>query len=85
VAIEGNPWQCPCFVKLQHWLATRDVVYLRDNTAYYKGERPLCIVTNVDYCIQNLQAVRRLGILGDFQGEQVEADAFEDDASAAQD
>lgn len=85
VAIEGNPWQCPCFVKLQHWLATRDVVYLRDNTGYYKGERPLCIVTNVDYCIQNLQAVRRLGILGDFQGEQVEADAFDDDASAAQD
>ncbi|XP_017040365.1 insulin-like growth factor-binding protein complex acid labile subunit [Drosophila ficusphila] len=85
VSIEGNPWQCPCFVKLQHWLATRDVVYLRDNTGYYKGERPLCIVTNVDYCIQNLQAVRRLGILGDFQGEQIMADAFEDDASAAQD
>ncbi|XP_017088294.2 insulin-like growth factor-binding protein complex acid labile subunit [Drosophila bipectinata] len=85
VAIEGNPWQCPCFVKLQHWLATREVVYLRDNTAYYKGERPLCIVTSVDHCIQNLQAVRKLNILGVYQGEQVEADAFEEDISAAED
>ncbi|XP_020816973.1 insulin-like growth factor-binding protein complex acid labile subunit [Drosophila serrata] len=85
VAIEGNPWQCPCFVKLQLWLATRNVVYLRENTGYYKGERPLCIVTTVDYCIQNLQTVRRLNILGDFQGEQVQADVFEEDASAAQD
>ncbi|KAH8379580.1 hypothetical protein KR009_005829 [Drosophila setifemur] len=85
VAIEGNPWQCPCFVKLQRWLAAREVVYLRDNTGYYKGERPLCIVTTVDYCIQNLQAVRRQNILGDFQGEQVQADAIDEDASAAQD
>ncbi|XP_017137620.1 insulin-like growth factor-binding protein complex acid labile subunit [Drosophila miranda] len=86
IAIEGNPWQCTCFVELQQWLTSKRVTYLRENTGYYKGERPLCVVTAVDYCIQNLQAARRQKIHADFEVEQEDTDAFdEDDASAAVD
>ncbi|XP_034137156.1 insulin-like growth factor-binding protein complex acid labile subunit [Drosophila guanche] len=84
IAIEGNPWQCSCFVELQQWLTAKRVTYLRENTGYYKGERPLCVITAVDYCIRNLQAARRQNVHAEFD-EVEQADTDENDASVAAD
>ncbi|XP_023033220.1 insulin-like growth factor-binding protein complex acid labile subunit [Drosophila willistoni] len=85
IAIEGNPWQCACFVELERWLSARQIIYLRENTGYYKGERPLCVITAVEYCVQNLQAVRKQGIIHDFEEEQEQTHLPREDLSDEED
>ncbi|XP_060658424.1 leucine-rich repeats and immunoglobulin-like domains protein 2 [Drosophila nasuta] len=67
VAIEGNPWQCACFAELEHWLHSRQVKYLRDNTGFYNGEKPLCVVSTVENCVRNVFDDRHQDAMDEFE------------------
>ncbi|XP_023169803.2 insulin-like growth factor-binding protein complex acid labile subunit [Drosophila hydei] len=67
VAIEGNPWQCACFTQLERWLLSNHVTYLREGTGFYDGEKPLCVVTAFEYCVQTLQEDRHQDVVDEFE------------------
>ncbi|XP_030570181.1 insulin-like growth factor-binding protein complex acid labile subunit [Drosophila novamexicana] len=67
VAIEGNPWQCACFTQLERWLQAKHVTYVREGTGFYSGEKPLCVVTAVEYCVQTLPKDRHQDVVDEFE------------------
>ncbi|XP_064540040.1 insulin-like growth factor-binding protein complex acid labile subunit [Drosophila montana] len=67
VAIEGNPWQCACFMQLERWLLAKHVTYVREGTGFYSGEKPLCVVTAVEYCVQTLPKDRHQDVVDEFE------------------
>ncbi|ALC44226.1 CG6749 [Drosophila busckii] len=83
VAIEGNPWQCACFVKLERWLQSKQVTYLREGTGYYDGEKPLCAVTSSNHCVQSVEADQHLDVR--FEFEQLHEARQSEEDSAVQD
>ncbi|XP_073836716.1 uncharacterized protein isoform X1 [Musca autumnalis] len=62
VSIEGNPWQCPCWDVLVNYLELRKISYVRDQSPYYSGKRPLCVVTTVHACIKDINLVKKYEI-----------------------
>ena len=62
VAIEGNPWQCPCYEELTKWLANNNVEYIRMHSSFYSGHKPLCVATSSNYCIRDLKTVQKYEI-----------------------
>lgn len=67
VAIEGNPWQCACFEQLERWLLARHIIYFREGTGFYSGEKPLCVVTELAHCVQSPQEDRIQDIMDEFE------------------
>lgn len=67
MTIEGNPWQCACFTQLERWLLSNHVSYLRRDTGFYDGEKPLCVVTAFEYCVQTLQEDRHQDLVNEFE------------------
>lgn len=65
-SIEGNPWQCPCLDLILGFLSVRNIDYRRDQ--YFDGQKPVCVVTRVDFCVRNLTLVKREGIVDLFTG-----------------
>ncbi|SPP76670.1 insulin-like growth factor-binding protein complex acid labile subunit [Drosophila guanche] len=57
IRIEGNPWQCLCLDEITAWLDKRQVGYARPSSAYYSGRKPLCVVTPMEQCLRDLEAV----------------------------
>ncbi|XP_065359539.1 leucine-rich repeat-containing protein 15 [Calliphora vicina] len=58
VSLEGNPWQCPCWEEMTKWLEARKVSYVRPHSPYFKGQKPLCVVTPVEFCVKDLRLVK---------------------------
>ncbi|XP_017861770.1 PREDICTED: insulin-like growth factor-binding protein complex acid labile subunit [Drosophila arizonae] len=67
MTIEGNPWQCACFTQLERWLLSNHVSYLRQDTGFYDGEKPLCVFTAFEYCVQTLQEDRHQDLVNEFE------------------
>lgn len=61
IAIEGNPWQCPCLDFLVGFFEERKIQYQRNN-GYFDGRKPLCVVTPVKFCVRNLKVVQDYGV-----------------------
>lgn len=68
VALEGNPWQCPCFNWMMTFLTTRRVNYrAKGSEPYFHGEKPICVVTPTQYCVNDLAVVRQHNIVGIYE------------------
>ncbi|GAB0100619.1 hypothetical protein DMENIID0001_166820 [Sergentomyia squamirostris] len=53
VALEGNPWQCPCLNELVQWLSARDLDYRRK--VLFDGQRPVCVNLKKRKLLRNLK------------------------------
>lgn len=72
MTIEGNPWQCACFDEFLGVLTLRNIVYRRPESRYYKGARPLCVVTD-QACLKDVTQARELGLLEIYEAANHEA------------
>lgn len=77
LTIEGNPWQCACFNDFLTTLTARKIAYRRPESRYFRGTRPVCVVTD-QQCLKDINEARALGLADIYEA------ADHEDANAVQ-
>lgn len=64
VALEGNPWQCPCLNDILSWIKERGIEYRRiaDNP-YFNGLKPICVLSPSNDCIRNREDLKEFHLV----------------------
>ncbi len=62
IAFEANPWQCPCFREILKWVTKLGVI-----RKYYDGSRPVCVVTEWNDCVKNIDIAKKKQIIQTYE------------------
>lgn len=73
VMLDGNPWQCPCLDDMLKYCTDRGIQYRRSDSPYFSGLKAICIVTADNYCVKNIDAVRRARIVDSFYEQMADS------------
>lgn len=64
LSVEGNPWQCVCFREIMDWATQRGIDYSPYiSKKYYDGSRPICVVTEVNVCVKDIDFAKKQRIV----------------------
>lgn len=67
ITLEGNPWQCPCLKEIMDFVTLKRIKYRQENNPYYNGEKPLCYVTPVDFCVREMDKIEAEGVVSKYE------------------
>lgn len=62
ISLHGNPWQCTCFKEIMDWVTRYDINY-----GHYDGSRPICVETNVNDCVKNVDFAKEQHIVAIYE------------------
>lgn len=68
ISLEGNPWQCECFKEIMQWVKKGEINYSPFvSKKYYDGSRPICVVTQFDGCVKNIDSTEKRQIIAIYE------------------